>query len=118
MVARKSIILAAAHSLTHAEACRLSDAAAQGSAQTVILDLAACRDASTAAFARIVLLRRSLLAAGRDVWLAGLQGRPEQLFEVHRLDGILPRLSDLPEAQPAPKPLRHVRHAPALSAAC
>lgn len=103
MVASKTLILPAAERFTHEEACRLAECAGQSSAQTVIIDLGRSQDASTAAFARIVLLRRELLQVGRDVRLAGLQNRAARLFEVHRLESILPRISELPAAFPAPR---------------
>jgi len=98
MVASKSLILPAADRLTHDEACRLAICAAQSPAQTIIIDMSRSQDASTAAFARLVLLRRELLQSGRDVRLAGLHSRAARLFEVHRLDSILPRLTELPPA--------------------
>lgn len=101
MVASRSAILPAAGRLSHEEACRLAGLAVRSVARTVVLDLSHCRDASTSAFARIVLLRRELLQVDRDVWLAGLCGQPASLFEVHRLDAVLPRLSDLPASKPA-----------------
>ena len=96
MIASQSIILSAGEDLSHAEACRLAGAAARGSARAVVLDVSACRAATTAAFARLVLLRRDLLKSGRDLRLAGLRGRPARLFEVHRLETVLPQLGNLP----------------------
>jgi ABC-type transporter Mla MlaB component len=108
MIASKSLVLPAADRLTHDEACRLAVQATRSSAQTVIIDMTRSQDASTAAFARLVLLRRELLQSGRDVRLAGLNARAAQLFEVHRLDTILPRLAELPPALAAPKPQRRL----------
>lgn len=96
MVASKSTIVPAAQKLTHQEACRLANIAAAAQARSIILDLTRTSDASTAAFARLVLLRRELLKSGRDLRLAGLHDRPARLFEVHRLGGVLPRISDAP----------------------
>ena len=103
MVASKSLVLPAAGHLTHDEACRL----------------ASCRRAELRAddhyrpepvarceycrISRLVLLRRELLQSGRDVRLAGLQSRAARLFEVHRLDSILPRQAELPPALIAPR---------------
>lgn len=108
MVASRSAILPAAERLTHAEACRLASLAADSAAQTVVLDVSRCADACTSAFARLILLRRELLQTGRDIWLAGLCGRAESLFEVHRLESVLPRLSDLPASKPALQSMRAV----------
>ena len=100
MVASRTEIYPAAERLTHDEASRLARLAFRGSAQTVILDLTLTFDASTAAFARLVLLRSELLRAGRDLRIAGLSRHPAQLFEVHRLQGVLPRLASLPSLPP------------------
>lgn len=108
MVASRSAILPAAERLTHEEAARLAQLATRSAAQTVVLDVSRCADASTSAFARLILLRRELLQAGRDVWLAGLCGRAESLFEVHRLESVLPRLGDLPASKPAMQGMRAV----------
>jgi len=124
MVASKSLVLPAADHLTHDEACRLAACAQRSLAQTIIIDLSQSQDASTAAFARLVLLRRELLQSGRDVRLAGLQSRAARLFEVHRLDSILPRMAELPPAlmsprgQRRPTPERVVERPCAFSFAC
>ena len=96
MVANQSIILRASERFSHADACRLACMASTSGAQTIILDMSEVLDATTAAFARLVLLRRELLQRGRDLRLAALRGQPAKLLEVHRLDGILPRLNELP----------------------
>jgi anti-anti-sigma regulatory factor len=124
MVPSKSLVLPAADRLTHDEACRLALCAERSSAQTIIIDLSRSQDASTAAFARLVLLRRELLQSGRDLRLAGLRSRAARLFEVHRLDSILPRVSELPStmtvprAQRRPTPERIVERPCAFSFAC
>lgn len=119
MVAGQSILLSVGESLTHAEACRVADKASACGAQTIVLDLSGCRGAETSAFARLVLLRRHLLEARRDIRLAGLEGQPARLFEVHRLETVLPRLSNVPmrTAVMAPR-ARQSRAAKALVAAC
>jgi anti-anti-sigma regulatory factor len=58
--------------------------------QTVVLDLNRAEDASTAAFARLVLLRRDLLKEGRDLRLCGLRQRPANLWRINRLAAVLP----------------------------
>ena len=83
------------------EACRVSNAALRsaldhvsapsGRRPTVVIDLTRAVDATTAAFARLVQLRRTLLRAGRDLCLVGLRGRAAHVFEVNRLGGVLPR---------------------------
>jgi anti-anti-sigma regulatory factor len=111
MVASQSTILPAAAFLSHAEAARLASLATRLSENPVVLlDLSRCERASTAAFARLVLLRRALMANGRDLRLAGLHDQPARLFEVHRLDGVLPTLpvtkfADIARRGPSAAPL-------------
>jgi anti-anti-sigma regulatory factor len=76
--------------LSHAEACRLVDEAMDRGARRVVIDLARVEDATTSGFAQLVLLRRALLALGRDLCLTGLRDRAAGLFEVNRLEAILP----------------------------
>ena len=45
---------------------------------------------TTSALARLILLRKDLLHRGRDLQLVGLRGRAKVLYEICRLDGILP----------------------------
>jgi anti-anti-sigma regulatory factor len=59
-------------------------------AAVVVVDLSRADDATTAAFAALVVLRRALLRDGRDLRLSGLRDRPRQLYAVNRLDGVLP----------------------------
>lgn len=118
MVAGQSILLATGERLNHAEACRIADKATACGAQTIVLDLGGCCEAATSAFARLVLLRRDLLEAGRDIRLAGLQGQPARLFEVHRLEKVLPRLSSVPARTAVAPRARSSRVAETLAAAC
>jgi anti-anti-sigma regulatory factor len=76
--------------LSHAAVCRLVDQAMDRGARQVVIDLGRVEDATTSAFAELVLLRRSLLAIGRDLYLTGLRDRAAGLFEVNRLDAVLP----------------------------
>jgi anti-anti-sigma regulatory factor len=76
---------------SHAEASRLfSQALARGDAQQVVIDLRGAEDATTSAFAKLVLLRRLLLRRGRDLCLTNLHDRAAGLFEVNRLGDVLP----------------------------
>ena len=75
---------------THGDACRIYDAALRAAARTIVVDLSLARDATTSAFARLVLLRRCLLRTGRDLRLIGLSDRAARLYEVSRLDQVLP----------------------------
>ena len=75
---------------THGDACRVYEQALRSAASTVVVDLSSVKDATTSAFARLVLLRRRMLQAGRDVRLSGLGERAARLYEVARLHGVLP----------------------------
>jgi anti-anti-sigma regulatory factor len=60
--------------------------------RTVVLDLNATENASTAAFARLVLLRRDLLKKGRDLRLSGLRDRAASIYRISKLNAVLPLL--------------------------
>jgi anti-anti-sigma factor len=78
--------------LAHFDAYRLSCAALNSApSKTVILDLSGVEEMTTSAFARLILLRRQLRRQGRDVVIKGLRGRAARLYEINRLDRILPR---------------------------
>jgi len=77
---------------SHRDACDISRLALRsGPAQRIVIDLHNAGEAETSAFAQLVRLRRSLLELGRDLSLFGLRDRAAGLYEVNRLDGILPR---------------------------
>ena len=59
-------------------------------AKTVVIDLSRSSDASTAAFAALVVLRKKLLRDGRDLRVSGLRDRAENVFNVNRLQTVLP----------------------------
>lgn len=93
MVAFETTIVHEAEDFSHEHAERLSQTAtSRRNARWVVIDLAKAEQATTSAFARLVLLRRSLLADGRDLRLANLRSRAAGLYEVNRLDTILPRV--------------------------
>jgi ABC-type transporter Mla MlaB component len=76
---------------SHDEACRVARAAlTRDDGQTVVLNLRYAREVTTAAFARLVLLRRKLREVGRDLRLTNLHDRAANLYEVSRLASILP----------------------------
>jgi anti-anti-sigma regulatory factor len=76
---------------SHEHAAAISEWALSGtSSQTVVVDLSDSRDATTAAFATLVVLRRKLLREGRDLRLAGLRERTQHVYSIARLGGVLP----------------------------
>jgi len=70
--------------------CR--EASKHGCAPRLLIDLRAARHATTAALARLVMLRGRLLRAGRDMHIMGLVGRAEALYQITRMENILPRV--------------------------
>lgn len=70
---------------------RLATAGDCGGARRVVIDMGRATEASTSAFARLVLLRRVLLKSGRDLRLINLREQPAGLYEVIRLNAVLPR---------------------------
>lgn len=90
MVATTSII-AQVKELSHQAAedlCTLVNSHQIG--RTVVLDLKETEDACTAAFARLVRLRRDLLKNGRDLRLRGLRDRAASIYQISRLNAVLP----------------------------
>jgi len=77
---------------SHTEAYRLFLQAMNDSARQIVIDLQQIEEATTSAFAQLVVLRRILLRHGRDLCVTGLRDRAEGLFEVNRLGGVLPRM--------------------------
>jgi ABC-type transporter Mla MlaB component len=92
MLGPEVAIFMEAHRFTHPEACRVFNAAMdQAPGRTVVVDLSRAQDATTSAFARLVLLRRELRRHGRDLKLRGMHDRVAKLYEVSRLGSVLPR---------------------------
>jgi len=88
---REIAIMPDAGSLSHSEACRIAEVALRRSdAETIVIDFERIEDATTSAFARLVLLRRVLLKAGRDLRLVNLRDRAAHLFDIARLESVLP----------------------------
>ena len=77
-------------SFSHTDACRIFDLAVRARGKTVVIDLKHATHATTSAFARLVLLRRTLLQAGRDMLLEGLRDRTATVYEINRLNLVLP----------------------------
>jgi ABC-type transporter Mla MlaB component len=61
-------------------------------APRIVVDMTRARVATTSAFARLVLLRRSLLQAGRDIRLSNLHDQVASLYEIFRLADVLPSI--------------------------
>lgn len=75
----------------HRDAARIfGQALSNRSARTIVIDLARARDATTSAFAHLVLLRRTLLRSGRDLRVINLRDRAAKVYQVNRLAEVLP----------------------------
>ena len=91
-MASEMTIVIKADRFSHHDACEVSRLALQAApAQRVIIDLGRAGEAETSAFAQLVQLRRRLLRGGGDLSLRGLRDHAAGLYEVNRLDRILPR---------------------------
>ena len=89
----QTTIVPDAKSFSHDDAdqvCKLATLA--GAAKRIVIDMAGASEASTSAFARLVLLRRTLLRSGRDLRLMNLRDAAAGLYEVIRLADVLPRI--------------------------
>ena len=82
--------------LTYEDACEvasLAEATLRAGVARIRLD--AVVETTTAALARLILLRRNLLKTGRDLLIIGLHGRAQGLYEVTRMTDLLPRRGDV-----------------------
>jgi anti-anti-sigma regulatory factor len=79
------------NSLSYADSDRIARKAIESrDCRTVLVNIGNARVASTAALAKLVVLRRELLKSGRDMRLVGLAEQPQQLRRICRLDTVLP----------------------------
>lgn len=77
--------------LTYRDACQISrQVLSRKGPPMVLIDLKQSPDTTTAALARLVVLRRDLLGAGRDLRLAHLNGKCRSLYEIAKLAHVLP----------------------------
>ena len=83
-------LVAKAGRFSHRDAEALCSQIRTSHAQTVVVDLREIEDATTAAFAKLVLLRRELLRDGRDLRLRGLRSRAASIWRISRLSTVLP----------------------------
>jgi anti-anti-sigma regulatory factor len=88
---RQLALIPSSKSFSHSDACRIAHLALrERRAATVVVDFKNVVDVTTSAFARLVLLRRRLLQAGRDLRLINLRDRTASLYQINRLAGVLP----------------------------
>jgi len=78
--------------LSYHDAARIAEHALTGGpVRTVLIDLEQTHETTTAALARLVVLRRHLLNSGRDLCILGLRGRAKVLYELCHLTNLLPQ---------------------------
>ena len=81
--------------LGYGDACRIARRVSRRrSWRLVVLHLPGTFETSTAALARLVVLRRELLRRGRDLRIVGLVGRARALYEISRLENVLPQAAE------------------------
>ena len=74
------------------DACKIAEKArtANGNKITCI-KFEGVTDTTTAALARLILLRMDLLESGRDLQIVGLSGHARALYEIDKLERVLPQ---------------------------
>ena len=81
-----------AKSLSCGDVARLAEQAhGERSAKLILLDLRSTSETSTAALAKLILLRRSLMKGGRDLRVTNMTGGADALYKICRLAGLLPQ---------------------------
>lgn len=76
---------------TYRQAERIAHSVAGEAGQGIILiDLGGVTETTTAALARLVVLRRKLRHSGCDLMISGIDGRARDLYTVQRFDELLP----------------------------
>jgi|SRR5665213_2640545 len=91
MTSMNGIIVPGAKKFSHQEAMQVYETAlSQTNGERIVVDLRRARDATSAAFARLVLLRKALRESGRDLCLINLRDRAAGVYHVHKLDCVLP----------------------------
>jgi anti-anti-sigma regulatory factor len=77
--------------LSYADVCRLAADMERQHGTVLVVRCVGTAATSTAALARLCLLRRKLLREGRELFIDGLQGRARSLYEICRLQRLLPQ---------------------------
>ena len=77
------------------DACQVAKQALERHWEVLVVDLSSAVRTSTAALARLILLRRNLLQRGGDLRIVGLTGRARALYEINRMTHLLPNQQEL-----------------------
>ncbi len=77
---------------SYADACRIARRAVKCFGPEVIqLDLAPAATTTTAALAKLIILRRTLIARHSDLQLSGLHDQALAIYHFSRLEHVLPQ---------------------------
>ena len=77
--------------LSYHDAVNIAEQVRRGGAcAMVLLDLDRTAEASTAAFARLIVLRGTLRKLGGDLHLVHLHGQARHVYEINRMGDLLP----------------------------
>jgi anti-anti-sigma regulatory factor len=92
VIARTTITIKPSTSrLSYSDASEISQQAIRrGGDNDFLVDLEQTSEISTAALARLVLLRSRLLKIGSDLHIQGLRGKAKDVYDICRLGEILP----------------------------
>ena len=85
-----------AREFSHEEAERVASLIAGDGAPRFVIDLRHAFETTTAALARLIVLRQELLRAGRELFVYDLRDRCKGLYEINRLQDVLPLASSCP----------------------
>lgn len=78
--------------LSYEKACEIAREASTLSGNDALrIELQRVVETTTAALARLTVLRRSLSRSGCDMQIDGLQGQAEHLYEFNGMETLLPR---------------------------
>lgn len=81
-----------ANKLTYDDVCRIARKSVQSNSVKMInIQLIQVDETTTAALARLVVLRRDLLKNGQDLRITGLCRQANDLYEITRMRKVLPR---------------------------
>ena len=94
VAAKDTTIVCEAERFTYDDARGIAARVAAGNAASICIDLARAGDADLAAFAALVVLRDRLRRDGRDLWITGLRGRANAVYEVNRIGTLLPCIGE------------------------
>jgi hypothetical protein len=92
MVASQMTISCDCDRLSYDRACDIANQAlVVGGNDTIHIGLHLVAKTTTAALARLIVLRCNLRKSGRDLMIAGLHGQTKKLYDFNRMASLLPQ---------------------------